>query len=160
MIRIICFCISLISSPILAQEKADYVFVDKSSSTLILLKSGKILKSIKVVFGRQPVGHKEKRGDQRTPEGTYWLDYKKSDSDFYKSIHVSYPNQQDIDHAKLKGVDPGDQIMIHGQKNGYARLARFTQQENWTDGCIAVTNEDMDIIWSSIDVPIAIEIIP
>lgn len=88
------------------------------------------------------------------------LDYKNEDSDFYKSIHISYPNEKDIERAQSRGLDPGDQIMIHGQKNGYEELARFTQKENWTDGCIALTNEDMDIVWSKVQVPIPIEIVP
>lgn len=157
---IILILLLLVSLPGAAKDKADYVFVDKSKSALYLLKNGKILKSIPVAFGRNPVGHKQKSGDKKTPEGVYQLDYKNEDSDFYKSIHISYPNEEDIRSARLKGVDPGNQIMIHGQKNGYAKYARLTQRENWTDGCIAVTNEDMDIIWSSIDVPVPIEIIP
>lgn len=150
----------LSSPPSLAIEKTDHVLVDKSESTLYLLNKGKILKSIPVVFGRNPVGHKQENGDRKTPEGIYILDYKKEDSDYYKAIHISYPNEKDILSARLRNVDPGNQIMIHGQKNGYAEFTRNTQRQNWTDGCIALTNEDMDIIWSSIEVPVTIEIVP
>jgi len=151
---------ALASDPVLSSDKVDYVLVSKSKARLYLVSNGKVIRSLPVAFGRNPYGHKEKRGDQRTPEGRYQLDYKNEDSEFYKSIHISYPNDQDERIARSKGLDPGDMIMIHGQKNGYAQYARFTQRENWTDGCIALTNEDMDIVWSAVEVPIPIEIVP
>ena len=130
-------------------EKTDLVLVIKSESKLYLKKNGKTLKKCRVVFGAQPKGHKVKRGDERTPEGRYILDYKKKDSAFYKSIHISYPNARDRRRAKEAGVDPGGLIMIHGQKNGLGRRGEIAQQTDWTDGCIAVKNSEMEEIWRS-----------
>lgn len=126
---------------------------------MYLIKNNEVYKEYKVSFGANPNGHKEQEGDEKTPEGKYILDYKKSDSSFYKAIHISYPNQKDVENAKRKGVSPGGQIMIHGQKNGLGWLSFITQWFNWTDGCIAVKNKEMDEIWSLVEVntPIIIE---
>ena len=96
----------------------------------------------------------------KTPEGKYTLDFKKSDSSFYKAIRVSYPNIADRDNARNLGVDPGGQIMIHGQRNGFGWLSSIVQFFNWTEGCIAVTNSEMEEIWSMVDVGTPIEINP
>jgi murein L,D-transpeptidase YafK len=145
---------------VFAIEKADMVLVVKSESKLYLERNGKILKEYHVAFGANPKGNKEKEGDERTPEGRYVLDYKKENSSFYKSIHISYPNEQDKERAKRLGVDPGRSIMIHGQKNGLGWLSLITQRFNWTDGCIALSNDEMDEIWQAVDVGIPIEIRP
>jgi murein L,D-transpeptidase YafK len=139
--------------------KADSVLVKKHEKRLYLMKSNKPFKIYRVAFGANSKGHKRRAGDERTPEGTYTLDYKNSNSDFYKSIHISYPNDQDIKRAKEMGVVPGGDIMIHGQKNGAKNFERIQRYVNWTDGCIAVTNNEMDEIWASVDVgtPITIE---
>lgn len=141
-------------------EKADSVLVIKSQNTLFLKVEGKIIKHCHVVFGANPAGHKTREGDERTPEGDYILDYKKSDSAFYKAIHISYPNNADKKNARKKGFDPGGAIMIHGQPNGYGWLSFVLQRFNWTDGCIAVTNKDMDDIWESVGVGTPITIMP
>lgn len=152
---IIFFCF-----PSFAAEKADNVLVEKAKNKLTLYKDRKVIGSYHVVFGGNPVGHKVQEGDERTPEGTYTLDTKNAKSAYYKSIHISYPNAKDIANAKKKGVSAGSAIMIHGQKNGYAMFQSQTQKFNWTLGCIALTNEDMDALWSKVDVPITIEIKP
>lgn len=141
------------------ETAADSVVVRKSEKKMFLYQGGKILKEYSVIFGANPKGHKQQAGDERTPEGNYILDYKKNDSSFYKAIHISYPNKIDIENAKMRNVNPGGQIMIHGQKNGFSWLAFIAQQFNWTDGCIAVTNKEMDEIWSLVDenTPILIE---
>lgn len=144
----------------LAGEKADMVLVIKSDSKLYLKKSGKIIKKYHAAFGANPKGHKQQEGDERTPEGRYSLDYKKADSAYYKSIHISYPNEADIKRARKSGVNPGGLIMIHGQKNGFGWLSWITQRFNWTDGCIAVSNRAMDEIWKSVDAGTPIEIRP
>lgn len=141
-------------------EKADMVLVIKSDSKLYLKRNGKVFKEYRVAFGANPEGHKKQEGDERTPEGRYFLDYKKSDSSFYKSIHISYPNETDKKRAKEAGVNPGGFIMIHGQKNGFGWLSWITQRFNWTDGCIAVSNSAMDEIWNSVHVGTPIEIKP
>lgn len=144
----------------LCVNAADLVMVRKSQARLYLMQEGRVQKSYPVALGRNPTGHKQQEGDRRTPEGRYVLDYKKSDSAFYKSIHISYPNQSDRLRAAARGVDPGGLIMIHGQKNGFGWLAEITQQRNWTDGCIAVTNAQMDEIWEAVTVGMPIEILP
>lgn len=141
-------------------EKADAVLVKKSEHRLFLLKNGKSFKDFHVVFGGEPKGHKQQEGDGRTPEGKYLLDYKLVNSNYYRAFHVSYPNPIDIQHAKELGVSPGGQIMIHGQKNGFAAFATITQTINWTKGCIALTNEDIDQLWAAIDAGTPIEILP
>jgi murein L,D-transpeptidase YafK len=141
-------------------EKADSVLVVKSKSKLYLMKAGKVLKAYQVALGANPKGHKTKMGDERTPEGRYVLDYKKSDSAFYKAIHISYPNEADKRKAKKLGVNPGGFIMIHGQKNRFGGLWWLTQRFNWTEGCVAVSNREMDEIWQAVDVGTPIEIKP
>ncbi len=139
-------------------DTADRVLVDKSDEKLYLLKDGEVLAEYSVSFGASPDGHKQAEGDQRTPEGEYVLDYKLVDSSYYKAIHISYPNEADREAAAERGVDPGGAIMIHGQPNGFGWLSLLTQRFNWTDGCVAVTNREMDEIWDLVDVPTPIEI--
>lgn len=143
-----------------AEVVADKVIVSKTESKLFLKKNGLVIKEFHVVFGAEPKGHKQQVGDEKTPEGSYILDYKKENSSFYKAIHISYPNEQDKKRAKEAGVDPGGQIMIHGQKNKLGWLSWVSQRFNWTNGCIAVTNEEMDEIWKKVKVGTPIEIQP
>ncbi|WP_413520692.1 L,D-transpeptidase family protein [Psychrobacter glacincola] len=137
----------------------DKVFVDKSARILQLLSDNKVIKTYHVALGGNPIGHKQKQGDQRTPSGAYILDYKNEKSKYYRSIHVSYPNAADKARAKKLGVNPGGDIMIHGQKNGFGQLASITQRLDWTEGCIAVTNDEMDEIMAAVKVGTAIEIV-
>jgi murein L,D-transpeptidase YafK len=141
-------------------QKADLVIVHKSAAKLTLKQGNQVVKEYAVVFGAQPVGHKQQAGDERTPEGRYLLDYKNEKSAFYKAIHISYPNEADIKRARSLGVDPGGDIMIHGQKNGFGWLAFIMQWFNWTDGCIAVKNSEMDEIWQAVDAGTPIDILP
>lgn len=139
-------------------ESADRVLVDKSDEKLYLLDGDKVLAEYSVSFGANPKGHKREKGDERTPEGSYVLDFKKADSAYYKAIHISYPNDADKEAAAKRGVDPGGDIMIHGQRNQLGWLSFITQRFNWTDGCIAVTNGDMDEIWQMVPARTPIEI--
>ncbi len=141
-------------------DKADRVLVVKSLARLYLERNGAVVKQYPIALGAQPKGHKQRRGDQRTPEGRYILDLKNPNSAYYKSIRISYPNGVDRARAKQTGVHPGGWIMIHGQKNGYGHLAPVTQRYNWTDGCIAVTDAEMEEIWQAVDVGTPIEIRP
>lgn len=141
-------------------EKADLVRVKKSEAKLYLLRAGTSFAEFPVVFGGQPEGHKQQEGDERTPEGRYVLDYKKADSAFFKAVHISYPNAQDTAAAKQRGVTPGGAVMIHGQKNGLGWLSPVAQLVNWTNGCIALTNKDMQAVWEAVDAGTPIEIEP
>lgn len=139
--------------------KADLVIVHKKERTLYLIRNNETFKAYRIALGANPKGHKQQEGDERTPEGKYTLDYKKPDSAYYKAIHISYPNDKDRERARELGVHPGGFIMIHGQKNGLESLENITQRFDWTDGCIAVKNAEMDEIWSSVETgtPILIE---
>ncbi len=150
----------LVASAPADPPKADFVRVDKSEARLYLLKEGQVLEDFAVAFGANPQGHKRQEGDERTPEGRYVLDFKKSDSAFHRAIHVSYPNAEDVQRARERGVSPGGAIMIHGQRNSLGWLSFLTQRFNWTDGCIALSNRDMDRVWSMVDAGTTIEIQP
>lgn len=141
-------------------QKADTVLVVKSEKRLYLMSKGEQFASLPVTFGAEPTGHKQARGDGRTPEGYYTLGYKNLNSKFYKSIHISYPNMQDRKNARRLGVDPGGDIMIHGQANGWEWASPLVQLFSWTDGCIALSNENMDRVWASVDSGTPIEIRP
>jgi murein L,D-transpeptidase YafK len=128
-------------------DRADYVVVDKSDRKLILYKAGRVLREFDVALGQMPNGPKQREGDFRTPEGRYFLDDRNVNSDFFLSIHVSYPNEADRARARELGVDPGGQIMIHGLPNDPKYDLSHYQHTDWTDGCIAVSNSDMVDIW-------------
>lgn len=143
-----------------ALSLADRVLVAKAEKKLYLIKDGVRYREFPIALGPRPRGHKLEQGDERTPEGSYILDFKHSDSDFYKSIHISYPNKRDIQQAEISGVDPGGSIMIHGIPDEPAFPPALIQQFNWTDGCIAVTNREMDVIWRAVEPGTPIDIVP
>ena len=140
--------------------KADRVVVLKTERKMILMQGEDVLRIYRIALGRSPVGHKQQEGDARTPEGSYTLDYKLRDSAFYRAIRVSYPNEQDITYAAERGVDPGGKIMIHGLPNKVPATRVGHPMIDWTQGCIAVTNQEMDEIWGMIDPGTPIEIHP
>lgn len=140
--------------------KADKVVVVKSKRIMLILRDGEILRAYRVALGENPEGHKVMAGDKRTPEGRYILSSKNSNSNFHLSIRVSYPNESDILNAKKLGVPPGGNIMIHGLSAEVAHLGEFHRFFDWTDGCIAVTNSEMEEIWHMVDEGTPIEIRP
>lgn len=144
----------------LAIDKADRVLVEKSARTLSLYKGSTLLARMPMVLGGNPVGQKQRAGDGRTPEGSYLLDVKMAGSAFYKSIHISYPDPRDVAAAKQRGVDPGGAIMIHGQRNHLGWAWFLTRHFDWTQGCIALSNRDMDLVWQSVDAGTPIDIKP
>jgi murein L,D-transpeptidase YafK len=143
-----------------SSANADRVVVYKRERKLVLLSQGKELRSYKVALGSEPVGPKARQGDHRTPEGVYTLDSRNPNSHFYKAFHISYPNSKDIATAKKLGVSAGGDIMLHGLPKEYAWVGREHTLRDWTDGCIAVTNEEMDEIWNLVRVGTPIEIKP
>lgn len=138
------------------EEPVDLVVVLKDKRILYLFRNGLPVRSYPIGLGDNPVGHKRETGDERTPEGAYRLDWRNPDSIFYKSIHISYPNARDRRAAARHGVDPGGEIMIHGQPV-YAANPRTG---DWTDGCIAVSNEAMDELWELVPEGTRIHIYP
>ncbi len=141
-------------------QKATAVLIDKSNRSLKLLNDGHTLREYQISLGKQPVGHKLYEGDQRTPEGRYVLDWRNENSKFYRSIHVSYPNARDRARARRLGKDPGGNIMIHGIPNLFHYAPWLYTGKDWTDGCIAVTNTEMDEIWEMVEDGTPIVILP
>jgi len=122
----------------------DLVKVDKSENTMYLMDGNAVVKQYHVALGASPKGHKQQEGDEKTPVGEYTLNYKNNDSTFYRAMHISYPNENDKANAKKLGVSPGGFIMVHGQRNWLGWIAPISQRFNWTNGCIALTNSEMD----------------
>jgi murein L,D-transpeptidase YafK len=125
---------------------ADRVMIEKSERRLTLLSNGKILKTYKIALGGNPSGPKERQGDNKTPEGTYVIDSRNLSSPYHISLHLSYPNERDKERARKLGVPPGGDIMIHGIKNGFSMVGDRHTGIDWTKGCIAVTNEEIEEI--------------
>jgi murein L,D-transpeptidase YafK len=143
-----------------APTKADRILVEKAAHRLTLFSAGRKLKEYRVALGFSPVGSKQREGDGRTPEGNYAIDFHKSDSAFHRALHISYPNAADTARAAEAGVAPGGDIMIHGLSNGFSALGSAHRLRDWTAGCIAVTDSEIDEIWESVNDGTPIEIRP
>jgi murein L,D-transpeptidase YafK len=143
-----------------AGTKADSVLVLKGERKLILLRDNQRIKEYSIALGGDPIGKKIREGDERTPEGRYKLDYRNQDSIAHLSIRISYPDRNDIAQARAKGVSPGGALMIHGLPNGYGYFGRLHRLMDWTDGCIGVTNPEMEEIWRCVPEDAPIEIRP
>ncbi|HEX7037390.1 MAG TPA: L,D-transpeptidase family protein [Pseudomonadales bacterium] len=151
----------LLALPVRADGgKADRIVIDKSERQLTLMRDGRPLRSYTVALGGAPKGAKRFEGDQRTPEGVYFIDYRNANSQFHRALRISYPNEADRARALDAGLDPGGQIMIHGLKNGQGWLGERHRAGDWTDGCIAVTNDEIEEIWSLVDLGTPVEIRP
>lgn len=131
-------------------RRADRIEVHKAARRLDLLRDGQVIASYRIALGFAPVGNKEREGDGRTPEGTYVIDWRNPQSRFHLSLHISYPDAADRARAARAGIDPGGDIMIHGQPNGMRGLASGHPDKDWTVGCIAVTNREMREIWARV----------
>ncbi len=160
--RLLAFACLVFSSIVFGAQPpiVDFLKVDKSERKMYLYSNGEIIKTFSVALGAN-AGPKTQENDRKTPEGKYTLIKKIADSQFHKAILISYPNKDDIASAKQRGVNPGGLIEIHGQYNSWwSGFNILWQWKNWTDGCIALTNKDMDIVWGLVNVPTAIEITP
>lgn len=146
--------------PASAAEHVDYILIIKSTHTLTLMNHGKILKTYQIALGTVPVGPKAKRGDHKTPEGNYIINGKDSHSEFHLALHLSYPNAADRRRAHKLGVNPGGDVEIHGLMPEHAWLGPLHRQQDWTDGCIAVTNSEIEEIWDLVPVGTLVEIRP
>jgi tetratricopeptide (TPR) repeat protein len=125
---------------------ADNILIEKKERRLSLISKGEVLKTYKIALGGNPNGPKERQGDNKTPEGTYFIDSRNKESRYHLSLHISYPNEIDKERAKERGVLPGGDIMIHGIKNGYSLIGDQHTEYDWTKGCIAVTDEEIEEI--------------
>jgi murein L,D-transpeptidase YafK len=140
--------------------RVDRVVVNKSRRELLLVSGGNVLRSYRIALGFDPVGHKVREGDGRTPEGRYAIDWRNPRSAYYLSLRISYPNEADRQRAGELGVDPGGDIMIHGLPNGVDASAHGHPERDWTRGCIAVGDAEMEEIWSLVADGTAVEINP
>ena len=127
-----------------AEVEADEIVVRKAKREMTLLRAGRVLKTYRIALGRTPVGAKERQGDGKTPEGDYTISGRNPRSAFHLSLRVSYPSAADRERARRQGVDPGGDIMIHGLPNAQPTAANSS---DWTEGCIAVTNEEIEELW-------------
>jgi murein L,D-transpeptidase YafK len=146
--------------PLPQDAKADRVVVEKAARSLMLMSQGRTLKTYRISLGRDPVGAKVRQDDGRTPEGRYTINYRNPRSRFHLALHISYPDADDRRRAARTGASPGGDIMIHGLPNGLGWIGRLHQVVDWTDGCIAVTNPEMEEIWRAVPDGALIEIKP
>lgn len=128
------------------QGPADKILVEKKERRLSLISRGTVFKTYAIALGRNPDGPKVRQGDNKTPEGIYFIDARNMESRYHLSLHISYPNEKDRKRAKALGVPPGGDIMIHGIKNGYSAVGGLHAEHDWTNGCIAVTDEEIEEI--------------
>ena len=145
--------------PLPEAARADFVVVKKAARTLELYRGVELLRSYRVALGHDSHGPKQREGDGRTPEGKYTLDYRKANSSFHRSLHISYPSPSDVAAARAQELDPGGLIMVHGIRNGLGFIGRLHTLIDWTDGCIAVTDREIEEIWRVVPdgTPIVIE---
>ena len=139
---------------------AEQILIEKSAHRLTLLRTGKSLRVYRISLGKNPIGRKEREGDGKTPEGQYVIDRKIIHSGFHRALHVSYPNTADRARAAALGVSPGGDIMIHGLKNGLGWLGPLHRFSDWTQGCVAVTNAEIEEIWDMVREGTPVKIVP
>tara|TARA_R110000868_G_scaffold13223_4_gene62091 strand:+ start:5356 stop:5865 length:510 start_codon:yes stop_codon:yes gene_type:complete len=155
------FCMMSAGSAPRAAEtvaQADRIVIEKTAHRMVLYHGGNILKSYWVALGGGGLDPKKREGDGRTPEGIYKITERKADSRFHLALRISYPDEKDKARAKAQGVPPGSHIMIHGMRNGFGWLSPFNTWFDWTDGCVAITNAQMNEIWERVPVGTEVEI--
>ncbi|HWG20944.1 MAG TPA: L,D-transpeptidase family protein [Terracidiphilus sp.] len=140
--------------------KADSILILKKEHVLELLAGGKILRTYKVALGSGGLAPKQREGDGRTPEGRYVIDSRNEHSAYHKALHVSYPNPEDRRRAARLGASPGGEIMIHGLPNGKGWVGPAHRVYDWTLGCVAVTDQEIDEIWNLVPLGTPVEIRP
>jgi murein L,D-transpeptidase YafK len=143
-----------------APQKADLILILKKDHVMELLAGGKVIRSYKVALGQGGLAPKVRQGDGRTPEGHYIIDAKYANSEYHKALHISYPNAEDRKRAAKMGVSPGGSILIHGLPNGKGYIGAAHRLYDWTLGCIAVTDEEIDEVWNLVAVGTPVEIRP
>jgi murein L,D-transpeptidase YafK len=159
-IHLLIFMIAALRCVAATTAQADKIVIVKSVRTMTLLSGPKVLKTYKVALGGVPAGPKRVEGDHKTPEGNYVIDAKNSRSQFHLSLHISYPSAADRENAHKLGSRPGGAIMIHGLARPFAYLGSLHRQTDWTDGCVAVTNAEIEEIWKLVPVGTRVEIRP
>jgi murein L,D-transpeptidase YafK len=132
----------------LQEEAADRIVIEKAAREMTLYRGQNEMRSYRIALGSHPTGKKQCQGDNRTPEGRYIIDGRNKNSRYHLSLHISYPNAADREAAKELRCNPGGDIMIHGLANGYGWVGKLHTAYDWTLGCIAVTNQEIEEIWS------------
>ena len=162
MVGLICllFWAHIPETPLPDGSTADGILVEKALRRLTLYQGTNALRQYRVALGRRPVGDKEQEGDKKTPEGVFTIDRRKLDSSFHLSLHISYPDEFHTVRAKGKGVSPGSDIMIHGIRNGLSWAGKIHRWIDWTAGCIAVTDWEIQEIAKAVPDGTRIEIRP
>jgi murein L,D-transpeptidase YafK len=157
---IVAFSVLFFANHLFALPHADRIMVHKKARTMELMRGGQVLKTYKIALGGEPVGPKARQGDHRTPEGVYVIDSRNEHSQFHRSLHISYPNAADRERARKLGVPTGGDIYIHGLPNGYGFVGAAHRARDWTDGCIAVTDQETEEIWRLVENGTPVEIGP
>jgi murein L,D-transpeptidase YafK len=154
-------CVAGVAAPAAGPSlHADRVLVLKKERTLQLLGKGKVVKTYRIALGGDPIGPKTRQGDHKTPEGIYVLDFRNAHSKFHKAIHISYPNARDRTAAREQAASPGGDVFVHGLPNGFGYVGAAHRLKDWTDGCIAVTDAEIDEIWGAVADGTPVEIRP
>ncbi len=148
------------AQPLRAGQSIDKILVLKSARRLQLISDGKPIKTYRISLGKQPKGPKMREGDKRTPEGLYWVDWRKKSDKFNLAMHINYPNISDAATARREGVNPGSMIMIHGTPDSEENPEELFHTLDWTDGCIAMKNYEMREVWSLVKDGTLVEIRP
>ncbi|ROR59585.1 UNVERIFIED_ORG: L,D-transpeptidase-like protein [Pseudomonas psychrophila] len=143
-----------------ASKTVDKILVIKSARRLELISDGKVIRSYRISLGKQPKGPKLQEGDKRTPEGLYWVDWRKRSDKFNLAMHINYPNITDAAKARREGVNPGSMIMIHGTPDSEDNPEELFHTLDWTDGCIAMKNYEMREVWNMVKDGTMVEIRP
>jgi murein L,D-transpeptidase YafK len=143
-----------------ANVQIDKLVVIKSKRQMMAYSNGEIVKTYTISLGKEPFGAKEYEGDKKTPEGIYTINDKNPNSGYHKNLGVSYPSQANIEHAKKLGKQPGGDIKIHGLRNGTGAIGKFHRWSDWTLGCIAVSDKEVDELYEAVQVGASIEIRP
>lgn len=146
--------------PLPSGTTIDRILVEKAARKLSIFRGGQRLKTYRVALGRSPIGPKEKEGDMRTPEGIYKIDSRNAQSSFHLALHISYPSADDCANAAERGVSAGFDIMVHGIRNGRGWMGAFHRWKDWTAGCIALTDEEIEELWRVTPDGTTIEICP
>jgi murein L,D-transpeptidase YafK len=146
--------------PLNSSVIVERILVEKSKRRLHVISNGTIVKTYKISLGRNPLGDKQFEGDRKTPEGLYYINDKNPHSQYHKNMGISYPNRQDREEARILGKKPGGQIKIHGLKNGRGWIGKLHLLKDWTFGCIALSNSEMDELYAAVKVGTPIEIKP
>jgi murein L,D-transpeptidase YafK len=144
----------------LGTAKADHIVVYKAQRRLELRRDGQVIRSYHIALGRNPVGPKVEQGDGKTPEGSYFIDRRNIASEYHLSLHLSYPETADIRRAAKLNVNPGGNVLIHGEPNILNHEGKSHLLKDWTAGCIALSNTDVDEIWRLVDDGITVDILP